>query len=38
LNNLLLRELLKHPEAWDVVTFEDDKRAPKGFAQLARAW
>ncbi len=38
LNNLLLRELLKHPEAWDVVTFEDDKRAPNGFAQLARAW
>jgi UDP-3-O-[3-hydroxymyristoyl] N-acetylglucosamine deacetylase len=38
LNNLLLRELLNHPEAWDVVTFEDDKRAPKGFAQLARAW
>ena len=38
LNNLLLRELLDHPEAWDVVTFEDDKRAPKGFAQLARAW
>ena len=38
LNNLLLRELLNHPDAWDVVTFEDDKRAPKGFAQLARAW
>jgi UDP-3-O-[3-hydroxymyristoyl] N-acetylglucosamine deacetylase len=38
LNNLLLRELLNHPEAWDEVTFEDDKRAPKGFAQLARAW
>ncbi len=38
LNNRLLRELLDHPEAWDVVTFEDDKRAPKGFAQLARAW
>ena len=38
LNNLLLRELLNQPEAWDVVTFDDDKRAPKGFAQLARAW
>ena len=38
LNNLLLRELLNRPEAWDLVTFEDDKRAPKGFAQLARAW
>jgi UDP-3-O-[3-hydroxymyristoyl] N-acetylglucosamine deacetylase len=38
LNNLLLRELLDHPEAWDVVTFDDDKKAPQGFAQLARAW
>lgn len=38
MNNLLLRELLKHPDAWDVVTFEDEKQAPKGFAQLARAW
>lgn len=38
LNNLLLRELLDHTEAWDVVTFDDDKKAPQGFAQLARAW
>jgi len=38
LNNLLLRELLNHAEAWDVVTFENDKQAPAGFAQLARAW
>jgi UDP-3-O-[3-hydroxymyristoyl] N-acetylglucosamine deacetylase len=38
MNNLLLRELLNHPDAWDVVTFEDEKLAPKGFAQLARAW
>ena len=38
MNNLLLRELLAHPDAWDVVTFEDEKRAPKGFAELARAW
>jgi len=38
LNNLLLRELLNQPEAWDVVTFENDKQAPAGFAQLARAW
>ena len=38
MNNLLLRELLNHPDAWDVVTFEDEKQAPKGFAQLARAW
>src|SRR5450830_299326 len=38
MNNVLLRELLKHPDAWDVVTFEDEKLAPKGFSQLARAW
>ena len=38
LNNLLLRELLKRPDAWEIVTFEDEKLAPKGFAQLARAW
>jgi UDP-3-O-[3-hydroxymyristoyl] N-acetylglucosamine deacetylase len=28
LNNLLLRELLAHPEAWEIVTFEDEKLAP----------
>jgi len=38
LNNLLLRELLNQPQAWDVVTFDNEKLAPKGFAQLARAW
>ena len=38
LNNLLLRELLQRTEAWEVVTFEDEKLAPSGFPQLARAW
>lgn len=38
LNNKLLRELQAHPECWDVVTFEDAKQAPAGFAQPARAW
>jgi len=38
LNNLLLRELLAQAQAWDVVTFDDEQRAPRGFAQLARAW
>jgi UDP-3-O-[3-hydroxymyristoyl] N-acetylglucosamine deacetylase len=38
LNNLLLRELLKRTDAWEVVTIDDDKLAPKGFAQLASAW
>ena len=38
LNNLLLREVLKRTDAWEVVTFADVKLAPQGFAQVARAW
>jgi UDP-3-O-[3-hydroxymyristoyl] N-acetylglucosamine deacetylase len=38
LNNLLLRELLERQNAWDVVTFDDERLAPAGFASLARAW
>ena len=38
LNNKLLRELLSRPDAFEIVTFDDEKRAPKGFATLARAW
>ena len=38
LNNRLLRELLSHEDAWELVTFEDERQAPQGFAQLARAW
>ena len=38
MNNLLLRELLAHPEAYEIVTFDDEKKAPKGFAIPARAW
>jgi UDP-3-O-[3-hydroxymyristoyl] N-acetylglucosamine deacetylase len=38
MNNLLLRELLAHPEAYEVATFDDEKNAPAGFAALARAW
>ncbi len=38
LNNKLLRELLSHEDAWEVVTFDDEKKAPEGFATLARAW
>ena len=38
LNNKLLRELLSRPDAYEVVTFDDEKRAPQGFATLARAW
>jgi UDP-3-O-[3-hydroxymyristoyl] N-acetylglucosamine deacetylase len=38
MNNLLLRALLAQPEAYDIVTFQHDREAPKGFAQLAPAW
>ena len=38
MNNKLLRELLAHPEAYEVVTFDDEKLAPPGFASVARAW
>jgi len=38
LNNRLLLELMAQTEAWEVVTFEDEKLAPSGFVQLARAW
>jgi UDP-3-O-[3-hydroxymyristoyl] N-acetylglucosamine deacetylase len=38
LNNKLLREVLAQPGAFEVVTFEDEKLAPVGFAQPARAW
>ncbi|KWU28733.1 UDP-3-O-acyl-N-acetylglucosamine deacetylase [Burkholderia cenocepacia] len=32
LNNALLRELLAHEDAYDIVTFDDPQAAPKGFA------
>ena len=38
LNNKLLRELLLHEDAHEIVTFDDAKRAPRGFAEIARAW
>ena len=38
LNNKLLRELLSQPDAYEAVTFADEKSAPQGFATLARAW
>ena len=38
MNNRLLRELLAHPQAYEVVTFDDEKQAPSGFAMPARAW
>jgi UDP-3-O-[3-hydroxymyristoyl] N-acetylglucosamine deacetylase len=38
LNNQLLRALLSRPEAYEVVTFENDAEAPRGFAALQPAW
>ncbi len=38
MNNRLLRELLSRPDAYDIVTFEDERAAPKGLAQLTPAW
>jgi UDP-3-O-[3-hydroxymyristoyl] N-acetylglucosamine deacetylase len=38
MNNKLLRELLRRTDAWETVTFDNEKLAPKGFAQPARAW
>jgi UDP-3-O-[3-hydroxymyristoyl] N-acetylglucosamine deacetylase len=32
LNNALLRELLAHEDAYEIVTFDDPQSAPKGFA------
>lgn len=38
LNNKLLRKLLADESAWEIVTFQDEKLAPQGMAELAPAW
>lgn len=38
LNNQLLHKLLAQTDNYEVVTFEQDSRAPTGFAQLAMGW
>jgi UDP-3-O-[3-hydroxymyristoyl] N-acetylglucosamine deacetylase len=38
MNNRLLRELLSHPDAYEVVTFDKSAEAPRGFAALQPAW
>lgn len=38
MNNQLLRALLAQPDAWELVSFDSERQAPKGFAQPARAW
>lgn len=38
LNNRLLRVLLAQPEAWELVSFENERLAPRGFTRPALAW
>lgn len=38
LNNKLLRAVLADPANFEIVTFEDESRAPAGLADLAPAW
>lgn len=38
LNNKLLRTLLADPTAYEIVSFDDARQAPQGFADLAPAW
>ena len=38
MNNQLLRALLAQPEAFEVVSFEDESEAPTGFAKPLLAW
>jgi len=37
LNNKLLRTLIAHEDAWELVTFEDEKKAPISFMQPVQA-
>jgi UDP-3-O-[3-hydroxymyristoyl] N-acetylglucosamine deacetylase len=37
LNNILLRELLKNEEAWELVTFDDERTAPISYLQPVQA-
>jgi len=38
LNNKLLRKLLADPSSHEIVSFDDEREAPAGFAELAPAW
>jgi UDP-3-O-[3-hydroxymyristoyl] N-acetylglucosamine deacetylase len=38
MNNQLWRALLDQPDAYEVVSFDDVKKAPEGFALPVRAW
>ena len=38
MNNQLLHALMAQQDAWEIVTFEDEAKAPRGMAELAPAW
>ena len=38
MNNLLLRELLSQPDAWEYAQFDNERDAPKGFGEVAVQW
>ncbi len=38
LNNRLLRAVLADRTSYEIATFDDEARAPAGFAELAPAW
>ena len=38
LNNKLLHVLLQQPDAYEIGTFADEAKAPKGMVELAPAW
>jgi UDP-3-O-[3-hydroxymyristoyl] N-acetylglucosamine deacetylase len=38
LNNKLLRALMADNSAHEIVSFDDERDAPAGFAELAPAW
>ena len=38
LNNKLLRAVLADPASYEIVSFDDERRAPAGLAELAPAW
>ena len=38
MNNQLLRALLERPQSYQIVSFDNEREAPQGFAQVAPAW
>ncbi len=38
MNNQLLHKLMDDPSSYEMVTFQDETKAPAGFADLAPAW